>query len=477
MSLGKQVVSSLKWTASTRLAGQLVNWAITLLVIRLLIPQDYGLMAMATVITAFFATVSEMGLGLAVIQSESIDRAKLRQVFGAVLLINLCIFAGLQLSAPFIASFYKEARLEDIIRVLAIQFLLMSANTIPNAMLQRDMQFKKLTLAEMTTSICGNTCVLIAAWQGLGVWSLVIGALLDNGLKAIALNILSPIRVLPSFHFTDTRKLFSFGGYVASSRVLWYFMAQSDVLIAGRMLGKDLLGYYSVSMYLASLPMQKIAVIINQVTFPAFARMQNQPELIAKQVIRALRMLGMVAFPVLWGMSSVAPELVSFILGEKWAQAVLPLTVLPFIIPLRMVSAFLSTTVQSVGRGDIDFWNTMTGVLVMPLAFFLGSQHGLEGLVLAWVIGVPVVFAINARRALPVIGITFSALAGALARPAFSAGLMYIAVLSTRAVLPTDTLLALKLALLCITGAVVYGLASLVTNREIINDMRRTLIG
>src|SRR6266498_1671501 len=112
------------------------------MVIRLLAPQDYGLMAMATVITEFFATIAEMGLGLALIQSESIDREKLRQVFGAVLLINIGIFICLQLGAPLIAAFYKEVRLENIVRVLAIQFLLMAANTIPNAMLQREMQFK-----------------------------------------------------------------------------------------------------------------------------------------------------------------------------------------------------------------------------------------------------------------------------------------------------------------------------------------------
>ena len=445
----------------------------TLVVIRLLAPGDYGLMAMASVMTAFFAMLAELGLGLAVVQAQNIERARLRQVFGAVLLINSGIFLVLQLCAPLLAAFYEEARLINVIRVLAIQFLLLATITIPSAMLQREMQFKKLAMTEMAASVCGNACVLIAAWQGLAVWSLVIGALTESSLKAIALTLLGPVRVLPRFSFTGTRQLFSFGGYVTLSRVLWYVMAQSDVLIAGKTLGTELLGYYSVSIHLASLPMQKVSVIINQVAFPAFARLQDQSELVTRHFVRSAGLLGMVAFPVMWGISSVAPEIVAAALGEHWLPAVLPLSVLPIIIPLRLLSAFLSTTAQSVGHQNVDFRNTVTGALLMPPAFLVGSFWGLQGLLVAWVIAVPLVFALNFQRALPILGVPLRAfLLRALFRPALAAGVMYGSVWGARMLLPAKTLPVIGLVVLCLTGAVAYVVFTFLINREDVNDLR-----
>src|ERR1700674_3112115 len=137
MSLRSKVLTGLFWTGGARLLSQILTWAITVVVIRLLSPGDYGLLAMATLFVGFLTLLAEGGLGLAVIQARELGDAELRRIFGAVILIDLTLFVLQFAAAPVIAMFFREDRLVPIVRVLALQFLLMIFTVIPGALLSR----------------------------------------------------------------------------------------------------------------------------------------------------------------------------------------------------------------------------------------------------------------------------------------------------------------------------------------------------
>lgn len=471
MSLRSQVLAGLFWTGGARLLSQILTWAITIVVIRLLNPGDYGLLAMATVFMSFLALLAEAGLGAALIQAPEVDDLKLRRIFGAVILIDAALFLLQFVAAPAIAHFFAEERLVPIIRVLAFQFLLMIFTVIPLALLSRRLDFKRQSMIDLASAVCGSLSTLGLALGGYGVWALVIGSLVAAGIRSLAINVVSPFLKWPDFSLRDLRDVMAFGRQVTAARLLWFMYSQADILIAGKLLGKELLGFYSVSMHLASLPVQKISSILNQVAFPAFARAQHDTKRSASYLLKAVRILSFVAFPVLWGVSSISPELIVILLGPKWGLAILPLQILALIMPLRMMSGIVFTATDGMGRPDVSVNNLIVANLVMVPAFAVGSNWGLVGLSVAWGCVYPVVVLANLARALPVINLKVRDVLSAMASPALSALGMYGAVfLARRYAFPVEQGVFQLLALVGV-GVVAYALLSAAINMKVCKEI------
>ncbi|MER2518241.1 MAG: lipopolysaccharide biosynthesis protein [Candidatus Accumulibacter phosphatis] len=477
MNLKSQVVVGLSWVAGANFLGQLVTWGITIFVMRILNPTDYGLLAMASVFVAFLGLMATAGLGPAIVQASKVDDTMLRQILGLIILVNLTLFCLLFFAAPLIAGFFDETRLTDIIRVLSLQFVISSFSLVPDSLLGRELKFKIRALIDLSTHVAGGTLTLALALSGYGVWSLVAGAIFSAMLKAIGVNFAVPSLGWPSFSFHGIGRLISFGGKVTLGRVLWFFYIQADMFIAGKLLGKEALGFYSVAMHLASLPVQKISGILNQVAFPAFSKIQNDPEMIKSHVLKAVRILSFFSFPVLLGISSVAPELVHLLLGSKWEPAIFPLQILPAIMPIRMINSFLPSAVDAVGRPDISMKNLIGASIIMPLAFIIGAQWDVEGLCFAWLIGFPLVFLSNLWRALPAINITILELLKAISWPALASIMMYGGVALVRFWLPPEISSVWRMISMILVGAIVYGALAASTNRhgcqEVIGTLRR----
>lgn len=466
MTLRRQIMSGLRWSVGIRFASQVFTWAITLVVVRLLSPADYGLLAMATIFVAFLYMIAEFGMGPSVVQQAEITLPELRKAFGLVLAIHASLFLMLMLAAPLIAAIFDEPRLVAVLRVLSGLFLISGFQVIPEALLQRQMEFRRRSLNDFAGAILGSLTTLMGALVGWGVWALVAGSFVNQLWKSVGLNRIAPFLHRPDFSLKGTRHLLVFGGNLTAAQILWFLVNQTDVFIAGKWLGKEQLGFYSVAMHLASLPNGRIMGIINQVAFPAFSRMQHDSARVASGVLTGVRVLAFFAFPILWGISSVAPEFVSLILGVKWIPATVPLQVLALIMPLRMMSSFMPNALQGIGRSDILLWNVIFAALVMPAAFMVGVHWGLEGLSVAWLIVSPLVFLENMRRALPPLGLRLRNLGVALARPALAGALMYATVEGTRYLLPPMTTGAVKLGTLIAVGGLTYTAAALVLNRQ-----------
>ena len=176
MSLRSQALSGLRWTVSVRLLSQLVTWVITLAVIRLLTPADYGLLAMATVFVAFLSMFSELGLGAAIVQKKDVDEGLLKRAFALILIVHFSLAAMLALAAPLIADFYAEPRVTSVIRVLSLQFILGAFAVIPDAQLQRRMEFRNRSLLDFFGAVLASGVTLFMAMAGSGVWALVAGS-------------------------------------------------------------------------------------------------------------------------------------------------------------------------------------------------------------------------------------------------------------------------------------------------------------
>lgn len=470
-----EVIRALKWTVIGRFSTQIVSWVITILLIRLLMPGDYGLMAMATVFSGLFALVAEIGLGSSLVQSTDVSERQMRQVFAIVLLSNFAIFVVLVVGvAPLAALFFREPRLETIIQVVALQFVPAAFAVIPGAMLHREMLYAGRSAVEFVSSLCGSVLTLGLAYKGYGAWSLAWGGVLAATLRATGYVWLKPYNDLPLFDFKGCGQIVRFGRDVAANQLLFHFYSQADSLIVGKLLGRHDLGLYSVSMDLASLPASRLASILNQVAFPAMSKVKRDGGDVSPYVLKSIRGISLLSFPVMWGISSVSPEIIEGVLGNRWEAATMPLCLLSLIMPFRVLGPIIHAALQSVGRADISFRNTCFAAVVMCLAFVFGCQFGLVGLAWSWVVAFPAVFFANVARSCPYIDLRFKEVAAALSRPALVSGIMYAVVAMVRQLINLDPLSALSV--LVVIGGATYIAGSLCFNRcgvsEAINLIR-----
>ena len=474
--LKRQVLSGLRWSIGAKAGSQLITWTVTIIVMRLLQPDDYGLMAMAGFFVSLCLLLNEMGMAGAIIQAKTVTETLLRQVLGLVLLINGALFVLLIACSPLIATFFDESRLVSIVSVLAIQFLVISFSVVPSALLTRAMDFRARSLVELFSMVLSSFITLYLAWTGKGVWALVIGSISNIVLRTIGFNIARPSIHVPSFNFKGFGDRAKFGGYISLNRILWYLYSQADIFIVGKLLGKTVLGYYSVAMHVASLPMQKIGGILHQVALPAYSQLQDNRELAAQYALKASKAIAFVAFPVFFGISSVAPEIVQLALGDKWVNAILPLQLLSLVIPLRTVQISIGPALNGLGRPDVNVRNLIVACIVMPLAFFIGTRWGLLGVSLGWIIGYSIWFVYMLTKALPIIGISLGRFLGTLKTPAFYSAIMYGAVYLTKITLAdTQTNEFLAVAAMVGVGAVVYAGCMFLLSRESCREVWRMI--
>lgn len=470
MSVEKQTVHALKWASVGKLAGQVISWAVTLAVLRLLSPEDYGLMAMVSVIVSILANIAELGLGASIVQAPKLATKELQQANGLVMLINLAAFAVLLIAAPLVGHFFGDDRLTILVRVASLQFVLNALSTVPQAIAYRDMDFRRLAWIELAAVILASVATLVLAWLGAGVWALVIGSLVQLAARTVLL--LQRGFVRPSFSLAGMRQFLAFGGAVTLSRLAWQVVSQSDVLIAGRLMTPAAVGLYSISLHVATLPMQKIMGIINQVAFPAVARMQDDMERLRRRLLEASRIMTVVSIPVLWGISSVAPEFVRLVMGGKWLGGIFPLQVICLVVPFRMLNAVFATAVLGIGRAGLNVHNTAVSMAVLPICFLVGTHWGVNGLACAWLIAVPLVFTFNFPRMAGAFGLTVRDVGRAVWTPVVAGAAMTGSVYACRLLTPDLPDLA-RLALLIAVGASVYAFTLEMINREIRPELLR----
>jgi len=471
MGLTDQVAAGLKWTAGLRTLTQIITWCGTLVVMRLLSPSDYGLMALASFFVMLFGFVADVGLGSALVQAPEIDKRSIQEAFGVILLVNLGIILVLMGGAPLVARVANEPRLTSVVRALALMFVPAAVSVVPESLLKRELRFRPLSVIEFSGALAGTATTLGLALAGAGVWTLVAGTLVIATWKAVGFNLLTPVRCWPSASFEKVRRFLNFGGRVTASGMLWQLYSDADLFFAGRFLGATATGFYAVSKQLATMPLERISQVFNQVMYSAFARLQHEPKRVAAQWIRSVQLVSFVILPIAWGMSCVARDAVSVVLGSRWAPAVLPLQLICLAIPFRLVAGFATTVAQSRGRADITLRIAVVSSVVMPAAFLIGCRYGIVGLSLVWVLVYPWVLVFSLRLTLGVIGLRLRDVALAM-RPALAVTLaMVLAVLAVSNLTAATDRNAVRLALTVMAGVLTYAVLSLVFNRGPLGDI------
>jgi teichuronic acid exporter len=397
MSVRQTVVSAVGWSVGIKVLVQLVTWAMTLVVIRLLSPDDYGLMAVSQIFVNFMLGFGSMGLGEALVQQDETSKVVVARVFGILIVTSVALTVLLALAAYPIGHWYHDERLIPLIQVSSLGFLFTAFTALPRALLTKDLRVKPMFVMELSSGLIGSATVIVLAYGGHGVWALMLGWLVTNVARLIGFALLAPEHyVWPRLGWEGVQPLFSFGIFRVFEYLVWMVFTSADILIISGWLGTVEVGIYAVAANFASMPLNKIAPIVNQTAFPAFALVQSRPSEARFYAMKAVRVMASIAVPVFFGLCVTAPEVVDLVFGPKWVAARPVLSVLALAFAFRAILLVIPNFLQGIGDARAAFWCTATGAVIFPPAFVIGSHWGIVGVACAWLIGYPVMYALNA---------------------------------------------------------------------------------
>jgi O-antigen/teichoic acid export membrane protein len=457
------------WRSGSQIVAQLITWSITFVVIRLLNPSDYGLFAMAQVVLVFLNLMNGDGFADALIRDEDLDRQKVAQAFGMMLLLSGALALTQLIAAPFAAAYFRQPIVADILRVQALLYLSTPFTALPHALLSRKMDFRHQAQVDLIAAILGAGTTLTLAFLEFGVWALVCGALILFWTRAAGLMIAARWLVFPSFRFTGAGAMFHYAGAMVVVQLFWFVQSQSDVFIAGRALGPHELGLYTTSLFLTQILTAKFIPPLNGVAFAAYCRIQTDREAVASSFCKSVRLIMLIAMPFYLGLAATAEPLVLTVLGEKWAEAVPLVQILALAMPLMTLQILFTPATNALGRPGIALRIGISGALVMPLAFLIGIQWGTLGMAWAWLAGLPIHLIVSAAAALPVIGVSALSLIRSVSPALIAASAMAGLVLLLDRLLPPMAVQA-RLAILVSSGGALYGAFLLLFARHVLEE-------
>lgn len=357
MSVRRELASGVFYTSIAKYAGIVVTLVVTGILSRLFTPEQFGVVNIATVVIAFFAIFSDLGIGPAVIQHKNLDRHDLGGIF------SLSVWSGAVMALLFfaaagtIASLYGDSQvLRNVLRILALNLFFAAANIVPNALILKEKRFRFAAMRSLTVQIAGGTAAIAAAYAGAGIYALTINPVFSS-LMLLAINYRQnplPLRLRPGRKALG--KVFSFSAYQFSFQLINYFSRNLDKLLMGRYMSLSQLGYYDKSYRLMMLPLQNIAYVISPVMHPIFSEMQHDLKQLGASYLKVVRLLAFIGLPLSAVLFFTAQELVLIIFGDQWEPSVPVFRILALSVGIQIVMSTSGSIFQAANATRMLFF-------------------------------------------------------------------------------------------------------------------------
>ncbi len=343
------------WSALEIAARYGVQFAVTILLARLLAPSDFGLIAMLLVFTTVAALLVDSGFGTALVQKQRTSDDDEATVFLSGLCVSAIVGCILWLAAPAIAAFYSQPILAPLTRLSLFVLPLSALAAVPDALLTQRLDFRSRANAEIFASLASGAVAVFLAVRGFGVWSLAWQSIIAIGVRATLLWLYSGWRPRGRFSRASFRALFAFGSFMLMANLLNTISVRLQSLLIGRLFDSRALGYYTLAQNTQQAPAQFMSGVLNRVGLPVFASVADQPAKLVGALRLSLRVAIFVFVPCMVGIAVVAEPLITMLYGARWLPAA------PILSILALGSAFWPLHVLNLaaigaqGRSDLIF--------------------------------------------------------------------------------------------------------------------------
>lgn len=385
----------LVWSAFERFGTQGISALFAIYLARLLSPGDYGLVAMPMVFMAIALCFIDSGFASALVRKPDLKENDIVTAFEFNIIVGLVCYLILFFCSPFIADFYNAPILSDLLKVSALSLLIGSCSTVQQALLTKEIDFKRQAKISLCASLLSGLIGVIMAKNGMGVWSLVFQGVCSQSVRTVLLWKTSKWR--PKGHWSNEsfHYLWNYGSKMLASSLLDTIYNNIYPIIIGKFFSKEDLGNFVTANHLGSLPSSNLTGVLQRVTFPVLSTIQNDDERLAKNYRKILRLSAFLIFPLMLGLSAASEPFVIGLLGDKWSGAVILLQLACFYLMFYPIHAINLDLLQVKGRSDLFLRLEIIKKVVGLVFMFFAIPHGIICMVASGIVSSVLALTIN----------------------------------------------------------------------------------
>jgi PST family polysaccharide transporter len=355
-TIKEEMVKGVMWSAVGKYSGVIVQLIITAVLARLITPEEFGVVAIATVLIAFLTIFSDLGLGAAIIQRQDFGKEEYDSIYSFSIYLGIFLSVVLFFSSPFIASFYDSLPLKIICQILSVTLFFGSINMVPNAIISKQKRFKFIAQRTLFFQVISGILAIVTAFCGWGCYALLIPPILSS-IGCFIVNYRQyPLHFNMALDISPVKSVFSYSSFLLIFNVMNYFTRNLDKLLIGRFFSMQSLGYYDKSYHLMMLPLQQITHVITPVMHPVLTSLQSNYPQMALNYSKILKLLATLGFPLGVFLYFSASNLIAVFFGEQWLPAVPVFKILSLSVPVQMLIATTGGIFQASGRTDWMFY-------------------------------------------------------------------------------------------------------------------------
>ena len=376
VSLKQKTVTGILWSSIERFSVQGVQFVIMIIMARILLPSDYGMIGMLAIFIAISQALIDSGFSNALIRKTNRSDVDFSTVFYFNIVIGILLYLILFFTSPLIAEFYKTPELTNLTRIIALNLFINSLAVVQRAILTIRIDFKTQAKASFCAALLSGIIGIIMAYTGFGVWAIAVQTVSNGFINTGLLWILSKWKPLRVFSYHSFKELFFFGSKLLFAGLLNVIYQNIYTIVIGKKFHSTDLGYYTRADQFAQFPSSNLTGIMQRVTFPILSEIQDDKERLAKAYRKFLRLSAFIIFPLMTGLAAVAYPFIGCLLTEKWNFTALLLQIICFSYMWYPIHAINLNLLQVEGRSDLflklEIYKKLLGVVVLCVTIPMG---------------------------------------------------------------------------------------------------------
>lgn len=381
-NLKSSAAKGLFWSAIDRIGAQGIQFIFGILITRILLPEDYGLVGMILIFMAVGQTLIDSGFGSALIWKRNSTSVDYSTVFYFNISVSALLYVIVYFLAPFISDFYEEPRLIPLIRILCLNFIFISFSYIQQILLQKKVDFKILSVINIIGSLFSGMLSFYLAIKGFGVWAIIYQILSKSLITAIFLWIFNKWRPHLEFSWISLRQLFGYGSKLTVAGLINTIFQYLYFNIIGKIFPIASLGFYTRAVQIQEFPVKTISNIFQRVTFPVFSSIQDEPERLKNAVRKTIKSMVFITFPVLFGLIAVSDYLIEVVLTEKWLPASEYFKLLCLVGLFYTLGAINGEILKTRGKPNWILKLELITKIILVLNIFITYKWGISAIIL-----------------------------------------------------------------------------------------------
>jgi len=381
-------VRALKWSTISKLSQQGLQYISTIILVGVLSPDDFGLMAMAMIVIGFLDIFKDLGTSSAIIKEENPSNDLKCSLFWVNVGFGLLIFLIIYFISPYIAALFNTARVIEVLQLLSLSFFIAGFSVQQKALLEKELSFQKLSLIELFSSAIAFLVAVFLALNNFGVWSLVWQVISNTFINTTLVWVFSNWKPGFILKYSELRKIKTYSTNLVGFNIINYFARSGDYFLIGKFLGDYALGHYYLAYRIMLYPLRNITVVISRVIFPAFSKIQRENSKLRDAYVSVTNSIGMITFPMMAGLAVLSFNITETFFGKNW-DTTLVAQIIIILAPVGAIQSIVHTVgniYQVKGKTDWMLKWSLFATSITILGFIIGLNWGIIGVAISYLV-------------------------------------------------------------------------------------------